>query len=100
MKLATGIAVAICVTLHACATPRDPPDVSDETVRAKLACNVRDLCRNDPEPQACFAVNYEHQLAVYYGKENEIYGKDYNTDYGDILAERQAELLNSACSPF
>ena len=100
MKLAAGIAVASCVTLSACATPRVSPHVSDETVRAKLACNVRDLCRNDPEPEACFAVNYEHQMAVYYGKEKELYGEDYNTDYGDTLSERQAELLGSECSPY
>ena len=100
MKPTTGIAVAICVTLSACAMPRVPPDVSDETVRAKLACNVRDVCRKDPEPEACFAVNYEHQLAVYYGREKELYGEDYNTDYGDTLSERQAEFLRSECFPY
>jgi hypothetical protein len=100
MKLTTGIAVVICVTLNACATPRVPPGVSDETVRAKLACNVRGLCSQDPEPEACFAVNFEHQLAVYYGKEKELYGEDYNTDYGDTLPERQAELLRSECSHY
>lgn len=99
MNLTTGIALAILLALGACASPNLPVGTSVETVHAKLACNVRHLCREDPEPEACFTVNFEHQLAVYYGNEKELYGEDYNTDDNDSLTERQAGLLSSDCAP-
>ena len=94
-----GLALSLALTIALTGCVETNSTASEDVVRAKLACNVRVLCQADPQPEACFAVNYEHQLAVYYGNEKELYGQDYDTNYGDTLQDRQRALLAEECNP-